>query len=115
MAFFYDEYFVREAEYPDFDKSDIVGIIRDYVDVYNPEDDQNTWFEKIKALAEKYGFCPDTKQYKANPDAYKGHVGDVSMILRVAVTGRQNSPDMYEVMRILGKEKVTARLLAAVK
>lgn len=115
MAFFYDDYFVREAAYPEFDKADIEGVIRDYVDIYDVNDDQNVWFEKIKALAEKYGFCPDTKQYKANPDAYKGHVGDVSMILRVAVTGRQNSPDMYEVMRILGKEKVTARLLDAVK
>ena len=75
----------------------------------------NTWFDKIKALAERYGFCPDMKQYKADPDAYKGNVGDVSMILRVAVTGRQNSPDMFEVMRILGKKKVCERLNDAAK
>lgn len=114
MAFFYDGYFKLEAEFPQFDKSDIDGILRDYTEIYDATDDQSLWFDKIKALAEKYGFCPDTKQYKASPDDYKGHVGDVSMILRVAVTGRQNSPDMYEVMRILGKEKVVKRLLDAV-
>lgn len=114
MAFFYDGYFRIEAEFPSFDKSDINGILSDYKEIYDTADEQNVWFDKIKALAEKYGFCPDTKQYKAAPDSYKGHVGDVSMILRVAVTGRQNSPDMYEVMRILGKEKVCDRLTKAV-
>ena len=113
MAFFFDEYFAKEADYPEFDASDISGILRDYAEIYDETDDQNAWFEKIKALSEKYGFCPDTKQYKADPTAFKGHVGDVSMILRVAVTGRQNSPDMFEVMRILGKAKVCERLLAA--
>ena len=113
MAFFYDAYFKTEAEYPAFDRADIAGILRDYSEIYDEADDQNVWFDKIKALGEKYGFCPNTKQYKENPDGFKGHVGDVSMILRVAVTGRQNSPDMYEVMHILGKEKVVARLLAA--
>ena len=113
MAFFYDDYFKAEAEYPAFDKADIQNILRDYTEIYDAADDQNVWFDKIKALGEKYGFCPNTKQYKENPDGYKGHVGDVSMILRVAVTGRQNSPDMYEVMRILGKDRVVARLLAA--
>ena len=113
MAFFYDDYFKAEAEYPAFDKADIQNILRDYTEIYDAADDQNVWFDKIKALGEKYGFCSNTKQYKENPDGYKGHVGDVSMILRVAVTGRQNSPDMYEVMRILGKDRVVARLLAA--
>ncbi len=113
MAFFYDGYFKVEAEFPSFDKADINGILMDYTEIYDETDDQNVWFDKIKALAEKYGFCPDTKQYKADPDSYKGHVGDVSMILRVAVTGRQNSPDMFEVMRILGKEKVCTRLTGA--
>lgn len=113
MAFFYDDYFKMESAYPAFDKSDICGILRDYTEIYDESDEQSVWFDKIKALGEKYGFCPDVKQYKANPEGYKGHVGDVSMILRVAVTGRQNSPDMYEVMRILGKNRVVARLLAA--
>ena len=114
MAFFYDEYFAYEADFPAFDKADLIGVLTDYADLYAEEDEQSVWFDKIKALAEKYGFCPDMKQFKANPEAYKGNVGDVSMILRVAVTGRQNSPDMFEVMRILGKEKVCERLAKAV-
>ena len=115
MAFFYDDYFQVEADMPPFDPADLRGILSDYVCLYTETDDQDAWFEKIRTLGEKYGFCPDTKTYKANPDAYKGHVGDVSMILRVAVTGRRNSPDMFEVMRILGRERVVARLRAAEK
>lgn len=115
MAFFYDAYFAQEADFPAFDKADIDGILRTYAEIYDSSDDQTMWFDKIKALSEQFGFCPDTKQYKADPTGFKGHVGDVSMILRVAVTGRQNSPDMFEVMRILGKEKVCERLLNAVK
>ena len=110
MAFFYDDWFKIEAEMPAFDKAEILGVLRDYAALYDESDDQTAWFDKVRALAERHGFCPDTKTYKANPDAYKGHVGDVSMMLRVAVTGRQNSPDLYEVMRILGKEKVLQRL-----
>ena len=110
MAFFYDDWFKIEAEMPAFDKAEILGVLRDYAALYDESDDQTAWFDKVRALAERHGFCPDTKTYKVNPDAYKGHVGDVSMMLRVAVTGRQNSPDLYEVMRILGKEKVLQRL-----
>ncbi len=115
MAFFYDDYFQVEADMPPFDPADLRGILSDYACLYTETDDQDAWFEKIRTLGEKYGFCPDTKTYKADPDAYKGHVGDVSMILRVAVTGRRNSPDMFEVMRILGRERVAARLEAAEK
>ena len=115
MAFFYDDYFQVEADMPPFDPADLRGILSDYARLYTETDDQDAWFEKIRTLGEKYGFCPDTKTYKANPDAYKGHVGDVSMILRVAVTGRRNSPDMFEVMRILGRGRVAARLEAAEK
>ncbi|MBR5679326.1 MAG: glutamate--tRNA ligase, partial [Clostridia bacterium] len=59
------------------------------------------------------GYTPDMKAYKANPDAYRGNVGDVSMFLRIAVTGRMNSPDMYAVMQILGRERVLDRIEAA--
>lgn len=113
MAFFYDDLFAVEAEMPAFDKADIAAVLRDYAGTYDAGDDQTVWFEKIRTLAERHGFCPDTKAYKADPTGWKGHVGDVSMMLRVAVTGRQNSPDMYEVMQILGKDTVLARLKAA--
>ena len=66
-------------------------------------------------LSEKHGFCKDVKAYKENPEGYKGHVGDVSMILRVAVCGHTNSPDMYSVFKILGKERLTERIDRALK
>ena len=77
---------------------------------YNDADDQQVWFDKIKSIADTIGFASDMKMYKQNPDAYKGNVGDVSMFLRIAVTGKTVSPDMYEVMKILGKEKVINRI-----
>ena len=70
----------------------------------------NTWFDKIKAIAAASGYTPDMKAYKAAPDAFKGNVADVSMFLRLAVTGKMNAPDMYSVMQILGKEKVAERI-----
>ena len=70
----------------------------------------NAWFDKIKAVADALGFASDMKAYKENPAAYKGNVADVSMFLRVAVTGKLNSPDMYAVMQILGEDRVRARI-----
>ena len=84
-----------------------------YLDLYDPADDNTQWFERIKALADEVGYASNMKDYKKNPEAFRGNVGDVSMVIRVAVTGRQNSPDMYEVMGILGKEKVAGRLKKA--
>ena len=111
MEFFYDDWFTVSAEMPAaIAAADRKAILSEYIELYDTADDQSAWFDKIKALGEKHGFCPDMKVYKANPEAYKGSVGDVSMILRIAVTGRQNSPDMFEVMRILGKETVCKRL-----
>ena len=111
MDFFFDELFTDSEEYPDnFAKDDIKKVLSLFCESYSPADDQNTWFDKIKAIAKDTGFCPDMKEYKANPDAYKGSVADVSMFLRVALTGKQNSPDMYTVMQILGSDKTIARI-----
>ncbi len=88
-------------------------ILMRYLDLYDPADDNTQWFERIKALADEVGYASNMKDYKKNPEAFRGNVGDVSMVIRVAVTGRQNSPDMYEVMGILGKEKVAGRLKKA--
>lgn len=111
MGFFYDCYFHIEAEIPEtYKREDIKKAIGLFVESYDPADDQQTWFSKVKAVAEAIGYSPDMKVYKANPEAFGGHVGDVSMFLRVAVTGRVNSPDLYEVMSILGKERVCERL-----
>ena len=111
MSFFYDELFELQDAIPEsFSQEDIKKILSDFAASYDDTVEQNDWFANIKAIAEKNGFCPDMKQYKASPESYKGSVADVSMFLRVAVTGRMNSPDLYEVMKILGKEKVLARV-----
>ena len=70
----------------------------------------NVWFEKIKDIADMLGFASDMKAYKANPEAFGGNVADVSMFVRVAVTGKTNAPDLYTVMHIIGCERSVARI-----
>jgi len=111
MGFFYDEFFEVESAYDEkYDRDDIKAALRGFLSTYDEGDDMNTWFEKIKALGEALGYTPDMKAYKADPTAFKGNVADISMFLRVAVTGKLNSPDMYAVMQILGKNKVSERI-----
>ena len=111
MELFYDEYFAVVDSYPETAKvEDIKATLTKYLEIFNVSDDQNTWFDKIKAIAEKLGYATDMKAYKADPAAFPGSVADVSMFLRVAVTGKLNSPDMFTVMQILGEERVKARI-----
>ncbi len=107
--------FEDPTEY-DYDKitgEDAKQVIEEYMKVYDLNDDKQTWFDKMKDVAEKCGCAREVKDYKANPDNYKGHVGDVSTVIRVALTGRRNTPDLYEIMEVLGNEKVQARLESA--
>ena len=109
MGFFYDEFFeFKDALAENFDKNVVKNILSEYV--YNEEADQTEWFENIKALGEKHNFASDMKAYKAQPENYAGSVADVSGFIRLAVTGKNVSPDMYLVMKILGKEKVNERI-----
>ena len=113
IGFFYDDLFRIEDEIPEkFDRADIKAVYEKFIETYDPADDMNTWFSKIQEIGTDLGYTPDMKAYKADPDAFKGNVGDVSMFLRIAVTGKMNSPDMYAVMQILGEEKVKARITA---
>ncbi len=113
-GFFFAETFAPDYEpLRTFDAADVRTVFARYPSLYDPADDQQTWFGRIKELAAEMGYAPDTKTWKKNKEAYKGHAGDISMMLRVAVTGRQNSPDLCEVMRILGAEEVSARLARA--
>lgn len=115
MGFIYDRFFAREDTISNaFDPADVRAVIQKFQETYDPADDMNTWFEKIKTIAADLGFADDMKAYKANPDAYKGNVADVSMFLRVAVTGKLNSPDLYTVMQILGKDRTFDRLNALI-
>ena len=107
--------FEDPTEY-DYDKitgDDAKQVIEEYMKVYDLNDDKQTWFDKMKDVAEKCGCAREVKDYKANPDNYKGHVGDVSTVIRVALTGRRNTPDLYEIMEVLGNDKVQARLETA--
>ncbi|MDR2687995.1 MAG: glutamate--tRNA ligase [Oscillospiraceae bacterium] len=107
FSYFYDELFEpRPCASPE--------IPRAYLAAYDPADDKDAWFAKIKSICEPLGYCPDVKAYKAGPDAWKGHVGDVSGVIRMAVTGRENSPDLWAVMRVIGETRVRERLAAAV-
>ncbi len=111
LNFFYDELFsVQDAYGEQFAKEDIRAALEGFLATYDPADDMTVWFDKIKAVAESIGYASDMKAYKADPTQYRGSVADVSMFLRVAVTGRLNSPDMYSVMQILGADRVTARI-----
>jgi glutamyl-tRNA synthetase len=116
MGFFYDEFFAMEDSYPaNFDAEDIKKTLSSFLATYNYADDMNTWFGKVKAIAEELGFASDMKAYKASPEAYKGNVADISAFIRVAVTGKQNAPDLYTVMQIIGEEKTRARIENALK
>ena len=111
VSFFYDNLFQRVDTIPEnFDKSDVSAVLSAFKESYDENAEQNDWFANIKEIANNNGFCPDMKLYKQDPAAFKGSVADVSMFLRVAVTGRMNSPDLYEVMQILGKDRVLARV-----
>lgn len=115
VSFFYDALFTPDSTLPEnVTPEDAAEICRRFAETYAPADDQPAWFAKIKQIAADLGYAPETKLYKKDPSAYKGHVGDVSMVLRIAVTGRQNSPDLFEVMHILGCERTIARLSAMI-
>lgn len=114
IIYMYDNKFLNiKKEYPFQtinNKEDINKILDLYIEkYYNSEDDKQTWFDKIKELAGQMGYAKEVKEYKANPDMYKAHVGDVSTVLRVALTGRTNTPDMYEIMKVLGKQSIIKR------
>lgn len=110
MGFFYDEYLEQPVFDPAFDKALIADVLKRFLAVYDPSDDSGVWFDKVKAITEAIGFTTDMKAYKADPAAFPGTVADVSTFLRQAVTGKTNSPDLYTVMQILGKEASLARI-----
>lgn len=116
VAFFYEELFTPAAEYPqNISKEDTLAILNQYKGIYNPADDGDTWFNKVREMGESLGFAGKPKDYKKNPDQYKGHVGDVSQVIRLAITGRTNSPDLCSVMQILGEETCQRRLSQAIE
>ena len=111
----YDDIFYSKEQKHEYqvinDKENITKILSLYIEkYYNENDDKQTWFDKMKDLAEETGYAREVKEYKAEPEKWPGHVGDISTVLRVALTGRQNTPDLYEIMQVLGKDVVLKRL-----
>ncbi len=114
LSFFYDDLFQMDNSFPEnVTEEDRKTILAQFSENYDPDMDGTQWFELVTKIAVENGFAAKPKEYKAEPEKYKGHVGDVSMILRIAVTGKSASPDLWSVMQILGKETVLKRLSAA--
>lgn len=114
FSFMFDELFDgKYDEISTVSREDAEKILSLYPDMYDEAQDNNEWFNTLKDLSEKIGFAREVKEYKKNPDAYKGHVGDVSNVIRVAITGRTKSPDLYSIMKTMGKERVMKRISQA--
>ena len=114
ISYMYNDKFDKNAEFEYgkvSDKDEIRKITKLYVEKYfDINDDKQTWFDKMKDLAEEVGFAREVKMFKAEPEKWPGHVGDISTVIRVTLTGRQNTPDLYEIMQVLGKDTVIERL-----
>ena len=114
ILYMYNDKFDKNAEYEYgkiSDKNEIDKIVKLYIEKYfDINDDKQTWFDKMKDLAEELGYAREVKIFKSEPDKWPGHVGDISTVIRVSLTGRQNTPDLYEIMQVLGKDTVVERL-----
>ena len=114
ISYFFDDEFVRENDMPEECKPDLKIILEKYKAGYDSADDNSAWFAKLKAIAVELGYAEKPKDYKKNPDQFKGHVGHVSSVIRVAITGRTNSPDLWTIQQIMGPEMVARRIEKAI-
>ena len=111
ISYFFDEYYKAQDSFPEnVDPADIVPILSGYLETYDHSDDAAAWFDKIRALSEKLGYAAKPKDYKKNPELFKGHVGDVSTVIRIALMGRASSPDLWEIQQIMGEEMLRRRI-----
>lgn len=110
-SYFYDEVFfgLTEFDFGNFNWQTIKSVLQTYQNLYNDSDSKEEWFARMKNACDKLNFASDTKAYKENPGNYKGSVADVSTILRVAITGRKNSPDLYQILKLLGIDNIKKR------
>lgn len=111
ISYFFDDFFKIEDDMPvEVPKEDVKTILDEYLKTYDHSDDQSQWFDKIRNIATENGYASKPKDFKKHPDEYKGHVGHVSTVIRIALTGHAQSPDIWTVQQILGKEKVEKRI-----
>lgn len=102
--------YIRQDDYPAEAVNDKDIILTKYLETYDHNDDQSVWFDKIRAITDELGYAVKPKDYKKHPEDYKGHVGHVSTVIRIALTGRANSPDIWEIQQIMGEEKALGRI-----
>ena len=111
ISYFFDDMFVREDDIPkEVSDDDAKEILKKYMESYNHSDDQSQWFDKIRNIAVELGYAAKPKDYKKNPDDYKGHVGHVSTVIRIALMGRAQSPDVWCIQQIMGEEMTRRRI-----
>ena len=111
VSYFFDDWFKLEDPLPEaVSPTDAQTILRAYLAGYDGADDNSAWFAKVRDIATANGYAARPKDYKKDPDAYKGHVGDVSAVIRLAVTGRSASPDLWSVQHIMGENRVRDRI-----
>ena len=110
VSYFYDQSFKIVDEVPAEAEADKVKILEEYLSSYNHADTQEEWFNKIREIATNLGYAAKPKDYKKNPDDYKGHVGHVSTVIRLALVGRAQSPDVWAIQQIMGEDMVKARI-----
>lgn len=111
IGYMYDELFFNEEK--TFERKDYYSkeLLEYYIDnVYDEADDKQTWFNKIKEMCPKFGFASETKEYKKNPENYKGSVAHACEVIRVSVTNRTMTPDLYEILKLLGKDRIKERI-----
>lgn len=116
VTYFYDALYTPDYTLPDnLTPAAAAEILRAYLNVYDHTDGKDAWFARIKELCAPLGYTPNVKEYKKDPQAFRGHVGDVSTVIRIAVSSRRNTPDLHAIMQLLGEEKVISRMRAALK
>ncbi|MDD5829255.1 MAG: glutamate--tRNA ligase [Lachnospira sp.] len=112
IGYFFDMNGESEKDEFRLDKETVSNVLKEYLAVYNHEDDNQVWFNKLKEIADKLGFASDMKAYKAEPEKFKGNVSDIAEVVRIAVTGRANTPDLWTIVHIMGEQQMKERILA---
>ena len=111
ISYFFDDMFVIEDELPaEVSAEDAREILKKYMQSYDHADDQSQWFDKIRNIAVELGYAAKPKDYKKNPEDYKGHVGHVSTVIRIALMGRAQSPDVWCIQQIMGEDMTRRRI-----
>jgi len=113
MSYLFEDADAQESDPFRVDEELRKAILQDYLDTFSYTDDNGEWFEKLKEIAERQGFATDRKLYKENPEKFKGETSDVAEVVRIAVTGRANTPDLWGIIHVMGEEKMRERIAAA--